>query len=205
VGAWTRRSLRAPICAHNNRGAIVAEISGPIIGGSWIVFLVVWAILAMVYGGSAQPFSPAARAMRLLMTVVFFLSIYYGQRIRVFGDFAADIAVAGAVLCVLGLAFAIWARVALGRSWGMPMTIHAHPELVTSGPYRYVRHPIYTGLSAMLIGTSLVYPMAAPACAATIALMVYSARREERDMAQRFVDAYPKYKQHSKFLVPFVF
>jgi protein-S-isoprenylcysteine O-methyltransferase Ste14 len=187
-------------------GATVAEISGPIIGGSWIVFLIVWAILAMVYGRSARcSFSPAARGVRLLIVVAFYVSIYYGRRVQPFGDLAEDLATAGAVLCVIGLAFAIWARVALGRSWGMPMTLHADPELVTSGPYRFVRHPIYTGMSAMLIGTSLAYPMAALPCTAMIAYMVYGARREERDMAQRFPETYPPYKQHSKFLVPFLF
>lgn len=184
----------------------MADISGPIIGGSWIAFFIAWSVLAMVYGGSAQrSFSPAARVLRLLMLVAFFLGIYYGQRLQPFGEYAANVAVAGAALCVLGLLFAIWARVALGRSWGMPMTIHADPELVTSGPYRYVRHPIYTGLSAMLIGTSLVYPVAALPCAATIAYSVYSARREERDMEQRFSESYREYKRKSKFLVPFVF
>jgi protein-S-isoprenylcysteine O-methyltransferase Ste14 len=55
-----------------------------------------------------------------------------------------------------GIALAIWARVHLGRNWGMPMTQKAEPELVTSGPYRFVRHPIYSGLLAWLLGTALV-------------------------------------------------
>ena len=90
----------------------------------------------------------------------------YGDSVRPFGDFTDGAATAGVMLCILGLQFAVWARVTLGRSWGMPMTLHANPELVTAGPYRYVRHPIYTGLSAMLIGTSLVYPVAAAPCLA---------------------------------------
>jgi protein-S-isoprenylcysteine O-methyltransferase Ste14 len=45
----------------------------------------------------------------------------------------------------LGLGFAIWARVHIGRNWGTPMTQKDEPELVTSGPYHLVRHPIYSG------------------------------------------------------------
>lgn len=50
----------------------------------------------------------------------------------------------GADLFVAGIAVAIWAHIHLGRNWGMPMTQKTEPELVTSGPYRVVRHPIYS-------------------------------------------------------------
>lgn len=96
------------------------------------------------------------------------------------------------------------AGVALGRNWGMPMTVHENPELVTSGPYRYVRHPIYTGLIAMWIGTSLAYPLGALPSAFVIAYMVFSALREEHDMEKQFPEAYPAYKKRSKMLVPFL-
>jgi protein-S-isoprenylcysteine O-methyltransferase Ste14 len=94
--------------------------------------------------------------------------------------------------------------VSLGRSWGMPMALHDSPELVTSGPYRLVRHPIYTALAAMLIGTSLVFPVAALPCAITIVYTVFAARREEHDMEQRFPGAYSEYTRRSKFIVPFL-
>ena len=56
---------------------------------------------------------------------------------------------------VLGLALAVWARVYLGRNWGMPMSAKADPELVTTGPYRRIRHPIYTGvILGMVIAVS---------------------------------------------------
>jgi hypothetical protein len=55
-----------------------------------------------------------------------------------------------------GIALAVSSRVQLGRNWGRPMTQKAEPELVTSGPYRFVRHPIYSGLLAALLGTALV-------------------------------------------------
>src|SRR5579863_5767635 len=63
--------------------------------------------------------------------------------------------VIGIALFVLGLAFAIWARLHIGRNWGMPMSQKEVPELVTSGPYRFVRHPIYTGLLIAGVGTAV--------------------------------------------------
>jgi protein-S-isoprenylcysteine O-methyltransferase Ste14 len=63
------------------------------------------------------------------------------------------LAAIGALVFACGIALAVWARLHLGRNWGMPMTQRAEPELVTSGPYRFVRHPIYTGLLTALLGT----------------------------------------------------
>ncbi len=175
-----------------------------IVAASWLALLVVWLIAALVLGTSGiGRTSPWARVVRLLLVVALWVAVGYGFR---FGTSTlADVAAAGSALCVAGCAFAIWARVSLGRSWGMPMTHHAQPELVTSGPYRFVRHPIYTGILFMLVGTSLVYPLGAVPSAALIAYFVLSARREERDMQQKFPDAYPLYKQRSKMLIPFLF
>jgi len=61
----------------------------------------------------------------------------------------------GLVLFALGLGFAIWARVHIGRNWGTPMTQKNDPELVTSGPYDLVRHPIYSGILVADIGTAV--------------------------------------------------
>ena len=60
-----------------------------------------------------------------------------------------------ALLCA-GLAFAVWARVELGRNWSGSVTVKEGHELIRSGPYAYVRHPIYTGLIAALIGTAVI-------------------------------------------------
>jgi protein-S-isoprenylcysteine O-methyltransferase Ste14 len=102
----------------------------------------------------------------------------------------------GIALFALGLGFAIWARLHLGRNWGSPMTQKAEPELVTSGPYRRVRHPIYTGILTAGAGTALALSwtwLAAVALAGTYFL--YSARIEERYLAEQFPDAYPAYKR----------
>src|SRR5262245_20402122 len=69
---------------------------------------------------------------------------------------AAAMAWAGAVLCVAGLAFALWARVTLGRNWSGVVTLKEGHELVERGPYRCVRHPIYTGILTMFFATALV-------------------------------------------------
>ncbi len=179
----------------------------------WVMFFIVWAVLAMVDGGRGGRSSPLSRAVRVLLIVAIVLGISFSGRLNLAGfaretiivAAATGAAAAGAVLCVIGLAFAVWARVTLGRHWGMPMTLRDAPELVTWGPYAYVRHPIYTGLSTMMIGTTLVYPLGVLWCLVMIPYMIFGARREERDMERLFPDVYPPYKQRSKMLVPFLF
>lgn len=173
----------------------------------WVAFFATWAISVMVFRTAGRRhYSPLARGARLLL----FVAIVIGLRLagsvpfQSFRSFGVEAAAVGVAFCVVGLAFAVWARVTLGRNWGMPMTRHEDPELVTSGPYRYVRHPIYTGLIAMFVGTTFVFPPAAVPCAFTIAYSVFSAVREERDMARRFPEAYPEYRKHSKMFVPFL-
>lgn len=184
-----------------------------IVGVCWLVFFLAWIVLAARFGTRTrrQYYSPAGLGLRLLVAIALVTSVIWGNG-RGFGQGNAHgvltttgaLPVVGAALCVLGLAFAIWARVALGANWGMPQAVHENPELVTSGPYRYVRHPIYTALDTMFIGTSLVHPFAAIPGVAMIAYTVFSALREERDMTQKFPEAYAEYKRRSKFLVPFL-
>jgi protein-S-isoprenylcysteine O-methyltransferase Ste14 len=112
----------------------------------------------------------------------------------------------GLVLFVLGLGFAIWARVSLGGNWGVPMTQKDEPELVTDGPYRLVRHPIYSGILVAGIGTALAlnwFWLTAVGLAGMYFL--YSATVEERYLTEQFPDTYPTYKRATKMLVPFVF
>jgi protein-S-isoprenylcysteine O-methyltransferase len=118
-------------------------------------------------------------------------------------SFAVDaIAIA---LCVAGFAFAIVARAYLGSNWSAQPALKEGHELVTSGPYRYVRHPIYTGILLALLGS--VLPASAIFAAIWVAALVtflVRIRIEEALMTRQFPDQYPDYKQRTKRLIPFV-
>jgi protein-S-isoprenylcysteine O-methyltransferase Ste14 len=112
----------------------------------------------------------------------------------------------GLLLFGLGLGFAIWARLHIGRNWGTPMSRKDDPELVTSGPYRLVRHPIYSGILVAGFGTAVALNwqwLVAVALAGVYFL--YSATVEERYLTKQFPDTYPAYRSSSKMLIPFVF
>ena len=113
--------------------------------------------------------------------------------------------ITGLILCLAGFALAVWARLYLGRNWGMPMSLKEGHELVTTGPYRYVRHPIYTGMLLAILGSALV---TTPGLLVVVVWMGiycgYSARTEERLMLQEFPEQYPEYKRRTKAIIPFV-
>jgi protein-S-isoprenylcysteine O-methyltransferase Ste14 len=111
----------------------------------------------------------------------------------------------GLVVFVSGLGLAIWARRSLGRNWGMPMTEKVDPELVTTGPYRSIRHPIYSGIILAMVGTAIAVSWYWLLAVVLLGgYFVYSAVIEERYMAGVFPDTYPAYKRSTKMLVPFV-
>ena len=176
-----------------------------VIGLGWVAFWIYWLAAAMgVKAG--RPRSAPFIGLRVGLPLVIIVLL----RLRVFKAHttATDpwLAGIGLALFVLGLGLAVWARVYLGRNWGMPMTQKEQPELVTTGPYHRVRHPIYTGILLAMIGTTLAVSLYLLLVVVIIgAYFVYSAFAEERFMASRFPDSYPAYMRSTKMLVPFVF
>lgn len=118
----------------------------------------------------------------------------------------AFIGVIGLFIAILGFALSIWARVYLGKNWGMPMATKEKPELVTTGPYKYVRHPIYTGMIIAMLGTTLTTTIfwLIPFIFLS-AYFVYSSKVEEKTMIRQFPKEYPAYKKRTKALIPFLY
>jgi protein-S-isoprenylcysteine O-methyltransferase Ste14 len=173
---------------------------GAFISIVWAVFWVYWIVSAVgVKRGSRRTRPPG---LLLLVVAVVLLRTFNSDSLAVHDSVLQGVGVA---VFLAGLGLAVWARVYLGRNWGMPMTVKDEPELVTSGPYRFVRHPIYSGVLAGLVGTALatnVYWLIA--AAVTGAYFVYSATVEEKIMTRAFPTAYPSYRARSKMLIPFV-
>jgi protein-S-isoprenylcysteine O-methyltransferase Ste14 len=111
----------------------------------------------------------------------------------------------GVGLVLIGFGFALWARVHLGRNWGMPMSLRQGHELVTSGPYAHVRHPIYSGIMLAAIGSilaaGLIWLLPLVLC---FVYFLISARTEETMMIAQFPGAYRAYRRRTKMLIPFV-
>ena len=120
-----------------------------VFGVGWAAFWLYWIAAAFSTKRGRRPWSRELRSGRCSSSSC---SSWLAGVFRGHGVHSDPLRAAiGLVLFALGLGFAIWARLHIGRNWGTPMTQKNEPELVTSGPYRFVRHPIYSGI---LLGVS---------------------------------------------------
>lgn len=176
-----------------------------VFGVGWAAFWLYWLVAAFSMKRGRRQWSRELRIRAVLLVVVVILvrtGVFRGHGVHSDPWRAA----LGLALFVLGLGFAVWARrLHIGRNWGTPMTQKDEPVLVTSGPYRLVRHPIYSGIllggAATAIALSWFWLIAAVLAGI---YFIYSATVEERFLAERFPDAYPAYRRSTKLLVPFV-
>jgi protein-S-isoprenylcysteine O-methyltransferase Ste14 len=176
----------------------------------WLGFVAYWGIAAI--GVKRNVGARAWRreaGIRIVVVVLVLLAVRVPVLRHALGGLGLSRApaagVAGVVLCGLGFGLAVWARVCLGRNWGMPMSRKEDPELVTAGPYAFVRHPIYAGLLLAMLGTAVGTSLAWLVLLVVFgAYFIHSARREEALMLAQFPAAYAAYMQRTRMLIPFV-
>jgi protein-S-isoprenylcysteine O-methyltransferase Ste14 len=171
----------------------------------WAAFWVYWLVAAFSTKRGHIPWSRELRIRAVLVVIVIVLvrfGVFRGHGLHT-DPWRAGV---GLVLFTLGLGFAIWARVHIGRNWGAPMTQKDEPELVTSGPYHLVRHPIYSGILVAGVGTTVALSWVWLIVVGLAGVyFLYSATVEERYLTEQFPETYPDYKRSTKMLVPFIF
>ena len=175
----------------------------------WIVFLVYWVIAARKSRATQkrEPFASRYGVMLLLVCGYFLL---FSPRARI--GFLRDrflpknlgVMVAGIVLEWLGVGLAIWARRHLAENWSARVTIKVGHELIRTGPYARLRHPIYSGLLLATLGTAVAVGEWRAPLAVCLALAAYSfkARKEEAMLAAQFGSAFEEHRRHTGFLLP---
>ncbi|HEY1511669.1 MAG TPA: isoprenylcysteine carboxylmethyltransferase family protein [Solirubrobacteraceae bacterium] len=167
----------------------------------WAAFWVYWLIAAQ--GAKAGSHRRRTARPSVLLAVAFVL-----LRVLDPGGLAVQspvVQAVGVIALLTGLGLAVWARIHLGRNWGMPMTEKDEPELVVTGPYRYVRHPIYSGILLAILGTALATNLYWLIAAALLGIyFVYSASVEERLLTASLASQYKCYQAKTKMLIPFV-
>jgi protein-S-isoprenylcysteine O-methyltransferase Ste14 len=171
----------------------------------WVAFWVYWlaaSVTAKTGRGRWTQFAGFRVALVLAILLLLRLRILKGHGAVTHDPWLEGI---GLAIFLLGLALAVWARLYIGTNWGMPMSQKDDPDLVTTGPYRSIRHPIYSGIIVGMIGTALAVSLYWLVAVVVLGgYFIYSAFTEERYMAERFPDTYPEYKRSTKMLIPFV-
>jgi protein-S-isoprenylcysteine O-methyltransferase Ste14 len=182
-----------------------------IISLCWAVLVIYWIVMA--FGtkktierrdGIAWKIAIAILVFAFIVTRPHFLSwaddrTYLWHRTLLIGVLSDIVVLAGAT-------FTFWARGALGRNWSAEVTFKQEHELITTGPYSVVRHPIYTGLLIMILGSAansgqVVGFIIFGLC---LAGAIVRCREEEKMMRKHFPEAYAKYSTRVHALIPFI-
>jgi protein-S-isoprenylcysteine O-methyltransferase Ste14 len=177
----------------------------------WLVFMLVWAIGASTSKRTMQREPVRNRIMYGIPLALASLMLFGGRHwLHLNARFVPNTAafrLCGVVLTTLGLGFAIWARLTIGRNWSGTVTIKEDHQLIRRGPYRIVRHPIYFGILLALLGTALAYGRVLGLMAAPIAFLGFwrKAQTEEQFMMAQFGAQYVQYRREVKGFIPGVF
>lgn len=183
------------------------------VGLCWLGFVVVWLIAARSTKRTVER-PPNQLGYRAAWVAAFAL-LYVSRPGRARAGALSDkvlpdpllLAALGLALTIAGLALAFWARATLGGNWSGNVTFKENHTLVETGPYSFVRHPIYTAILAMFLGSALAYGTLGALVGFPIAIagFVFKARTEEALMQKHFPEAYPSYRSRTRMLVPLVF
>lgn len=175
---------------------------------SWIALFIVWIPGYFTGKRTVERPNPVRRIVAMA-----FIIVGFGFMFSYFSFFSNEITpqtgalgLIGVLIDLVSVAFAIWARVTLGRNWSNAIALKEGHELIKRGPYAIVRHPIYTGLlfatlgSALTVGTATSYI----GLAFLLAGVLIRIHDEDALMAREFPNEHPAYRDRVKALIPFV-
>ena len=175
----------------------------------WIAWVVYWLIMAFTTKRTLE--RRGFIGYRLVTGILIVGLVAAGRLLHVSSQsqlWQATLALGVVTDCIVvaGAAFTVWARITLGRNWSAEVVFKQDHELIESGPYALARHPIYTGLIVMALGTAINYGRAI-GFALFLSLcggLWWKARQEERIMSRHFPAAYAEYKARVRAIIPYL-
>ena len=175
----------------------------------WLVWCVLWLLMAAWSKPTKRREFTWQRFSHAIPLLIGFMLIYnneiaWGWLAQRVVPQTPAVAVAGLALVLGGLLFAVWARVVLGANWSGTVTIKSGHDLVRRGPYRWIRHPIYTGILMSMVGTVLLQGEVRAFLGFGLALLALylKAKREERFLADEFGDGFAEHTKHTGMFLP---
>jgi len=207
---WGNSALGAEIGAHfpalafdkaleTHREFVLAAAVG------WLLFGIYWEFAARNAAAAKSSESRVSRGIHVFLTnVALLLEITPIRGLGRFSPVHDRIMIAGLAVEAMGLWLAIWARRHLGQNWSGEITIKVDHQLIRSGPYGLLRHPIYTGLLAMYAGTALVTGEWLAIIGLAMSVFAYwrKIRLEEANLKMAFGADYDAYRRETWALVP---
>jgi protein-S-isoprenylcysteine O-methyltransferase Ste14 len=175
----------------------------------WIAWLVYWVIMAFTTKRTVERRGVVGYRLVALVPVLGLFAagrlLHVSSQSQLWQTTLA-LGVVSDCIVLAGAAFTVWARITLGRNWSAEVTFKQDHELIESGPYALARHPIYTGIIVMALGTAVDYGRAISFALlfSLCAGLWWKARQEEQIMSRHFPDAYAAYKMRVRAIIPFV-
>jgi protein-S-isoprenylcysteine O-methyltransferase Ste14 len=175
----------------------------------WIIWSIIWLALAFLSKSNKRRESVGQRLEHIVPAVIGFSFIFQNdfggstfQR-RIFPT-ESPLMVICVILTVAGLLFALWARLTLGSNWSGTITIKQNHQLIRRGPYRWIRHPIYTGMLVALLATVITQGLISGLVGFSLVyLALYrKAKREESFLSQEFGDGFNEHLKHTGMFLP---
>lgn len=177
----------------------------------WVIWALYWTIMARSAAKTETAESVAARAGHLLPLAAGYFLLYWptpyeAMEYRFIGPEAVWSPL-GAILAMCGFALAVWARNHLGKYWSGIITLKEGHQLIRTGPYRLVRHPIYTGVLLAFLGSAMAVGRGRGLVAFFVVTVAFGikAKREERNLLSRFGDEYRLFQREVKALLPRIY
>jgi len=173
----------------------------------WVVFVLTWAVAALFVKRTIERRWGWGRPLILLAFLGYWAARgtlgWAAQRLWTTTPSTEWL---GAGVVLLGLVVTIWARLTLGSNWSGAVTFKQDHELIERGPYRFVRHPIYTGILLMALGTAIWQARASSFafCFVLLISLWLKLRAEEELLTRHFPEEYPRYRERVRGLIPFV-
>jgi protein-S-isoprenylcysteine O-methyltransferase Ste14 len=179
------------------------------IEAAWIVFFAFWMVWSFGAKRIARGEGSAGVARRILTVAVAWLLLNaddprWGVVTARFLPRSSWVAWLGALVTFVGVLFAIWARIHLGRYWSATVALKNEHKLIRSGPYARIRHPIYTGIISAIAGSAATIGTKGALLALGIIGMSlwFKARKEEALLAGEFGPAFEEHRRHTGFFLP---
>jgi protein-S-isoprenylcysteine O-methyltransferase Ste14 len=182
-----------------------------VVSALWIAWLIYWLVAARAVKTTRWRESIRSRLLHRVPLTLTALLLVGGRQLpsllrERFLPQTSACPVLGLVMLAAGLGFAVWARRHLGPNWSGTVTLKEDHALIRTGPYNYVRHPIYSGILLALLGTAVVIGewRGLLAFALAVAGLAYKSKVEEERMREIFPE-YDEYRRETAALIPWVF
>lgn len=185
----------------------------------WVVFIIFWGVGAfMEQMAERQKHSVIFKiatgifgAVVLSAFMLLYIFFFYYSNISFFGSVLYSQTIiskaVGFIIAIAGLALALWARLVLGMNWSRDPLLVRSNTLITTGPYKLVRHPVYLGVTAMFLGTAIYLGLLGGFIGFTVGFIMvfWKSRLEDQELIKHFPNDYPEYRKRTKSYIPFIY